>query len=332
MDTLAVTESKQLSKHEAVIARGLGTFVEVGKSLMAIRDGKLYRGTHQSFPAYCASRWDMTGRRAYQLIDACSVVGNVNNCSRKPPILPATESQARPLTRLPEDDQRVVWAKVVETAPMNGANLPIITAEFVETVAKQHVQAEAEPAAPLETCTEEDLQRLIDAGKEFGTIYADPPWQYGNTSTRSAAQGEYDTMGLDELCALPISQLAASPAHLHLWTTNAFLFDAKRVMEAWGFQYRSCFVWVKPKMGIGNYWRVSHEFLLFGVTKEILTFENKGLMSWGQFESMGHSQKPEPIRDMIMDASPPQYLELFGRKQIPGWTVWGNQVERLLIV
>src|SRR5690606_24138432 len=110
-----------------------------------------------------------------------------------------------------------------------------------------------------------DLRQLIVAGKKFGCIYADPAWQYGNQATRAATDNHYVTMSVDAICAMPVAEVAADDAHLHLWTTNAFLFDAKRVMEAWGFEYRSCLVWVKLQMGIGNYWRVSHEFLLLGI-------------------------------------------------------------------
>jgi N6-adenosine-specific RNA methylase IME4 len=164
------------------------------------------------------------------------------------------------------------------------------------------------------------------AEHKFGTIYADPPWQYGNQRTRAATDNHYDTMTVDELCAMPIAPLAADKAHLHLWTTNSFLPDAFRVIAAWGFEYKSCFVWCKPQMGIGNYWRVSHEFLLLGVRGGV-TFNDHSLMSWATFKRAKHSAKPEEIRGFIERASPGPYLELFGRSQRDGWTVFGNQVE-----
>ncbi len=166
------------------------------------------------------------------------------------------------------------------------------------------------------------------SGESFGCIYADPPWKYGNQSTRASTDNHYDTMSIDDLCAMPVSELAADDAHLHLWTTNAFLFDAKRVIDAWGFEYRSVFVWVKPQMGIGNYWRVSHEFLLLGIRGDAKRFNNRSLMSWGQFDRSKHSAKPEQVRGYIEAASPGPYLEMFGRNPIEGWTVMGNQIEK----
>lgn len=183
-----------------------------------------------------------------------------------------------------------------------------------------------------EYCTTDDLDALADAveaGKSapFGTIYADPPWQYGNQGTRGSTGDHYVGMSVDEICALPVARLAAEKSHLHLWTTNAFLFDAQRVMEAWGFTYKSCYVWVKPQIGMGNYWRVSHEFLLLGV-RGGLTFAANNLRSWGEFRRSQHSAKPEQIRDLIHVASPGPRLELFARRAVEGWTCWGNEIAR----
>jgi N6-adenosine-specific RNA methylase IME4 len=173
----------------------------------------------------------------------------------------------------------------------------------------------------------------IPDGK-FGTIYADPPWPYENQSTRAATSDHYKTLTLDQICEfkindIPIKDLAAPESHLHLWTTNAFLFEAKRVLEAWGFEYKGAFVWVKPQMGIGNYWRVSHEFLLLGV-KGGLTFENHSAMSWMRHDRLEHSEKPDAIRLLIEEVSPSPRLELFGRKRVEGWTVCGDEIPALV--
>ncbi len=181
--------------------------------------------------------------------------------------------------------------------------------------------------APSETCAVSDLQTLIDSGKKFGTILADPPWKYSNQATRSATNNHYKTLSVEEISLLPIVELTSENAHLHLWTTNAFLFDSKAIIEAWGFEYKSCFVWVKPQMGIGNYWRVSHEFLLLGV-KGNLPFADHAQMSWGNYERTKHSSKPERIRKIIEKVSSGPYLELFGRRTAENWVVWGNEIER----
>ena len=103
-----------------------------------------------------------------------------------------------------------------------------------------------------------NLGVLLEQGARFSTIYADPPWPYSNRASRGAAENHYRTMPLEAICDEPVEQLAADNAHLHLWSTNAFLREAFDVIEAWGFQYKSCLIWTKPQLGMGNYWRVSH--------------------------------------------------------------------------
>jgi N6-adenosine-specific RNA methylase IME4 len=138
-------------------------------------------------------------------------------------------------------------------------------------------------------------------------------------------------MSLDAIRAEPVGELAEKNAHLHLWTTNAFLGEALGLIDAWGFQFKSCLVWVKGDIGLGNYWRVSHEFLLLGV-RGSLTFRDRTLPSWIQAERTVHSRKPGIVRVLVERVSPPPYLELYGREELPGsaWTVHGNDIERRL--
>lgn len=172
------------------------------------------------------------------------------------------------------------------------------------------------------------LEPMVVAGQKFGTIYADPPWRYDNRATRSAVESIYaGTMTVDELCELPVKELAADDAHLHLWVTAAFLPFGFRIMEAWGFEYRTYFVWCKPQMGIGNYWRKSSELMLTGIRGNAKRFAVHNKKDWMVFDRTKHSAKPNEIRELVTEVSPGPYLELFGRKQIPGWTVFGNQVE-----
>jgi N6-adenosine-specific RNA methylase IME4 len=192
---------------------------------------------------------------------------------------------------------------------------------------KQARKAEVIDIADAATVTTADLAALSSRAMKFGCIYADPPWQYSNQGTRGATGDHYAGMSVDEIAALPIRELAADNAHLHFWTTNAFLFDSHRIMEAWGFTYKSVFVWVKPQIGMGNYWRVSHEFLLFGV-RGSCPFQDRTLRSWGEFKRGKHSAKPDEIRHLIERASPGPRLELFARRSSPGWCSWGNEIAR----
>ncbi len=175
------------------------------------------------------------------------------------------------------------------------------------------------------------LDELVASGNRYPTIYADPPWRYENQASRAAAAKHYQTLSTFELCNLPVSKLVTLDAHLHLWTTNGFLFEAQDVMRAWGFTYKSCLIWLKPQIGMGNYWRVSHEFLLLGV-RGTLPFRDNTCRSWLVERRRRHSQKPYAVRELVERVSPGPYLELFGRIELPNsnWTVFGNQVERRL--
>ena len=193
----------------------------------------------------------------------------------------------------------------------------------------QNRRAAAKQKAAEARCTgsqiTDSMESLVAGGTKFGTIYADPPWLYGNQATRAATSNHYPGMTVDDICSIPVSQIVADQAHLHLWTTNAFLFEAKRVLDEWGFEYKGVFVWVKPQIGIGNYWRVSHEFMLLGV-RGGLTFADRGLSSWLSSPRGKHSAKPQEVRSFIERASPAPRLELFGRGVATGWTVFGNQI------
>lgn len=144
MPGLAVAEKAELAECEATIERGLETFVEVGTALIRIRDKGLYTESHGTFEAYCQSRWGMARRTAYQLISAAKVVENVRNCAHE---VPATESQARPLTALKDpEQQREAWQKAVDTAP----NGKVTGAHVQRTVDEVAGRSKPAPAAEPE--------------------------------------------------------------------------------------------------------------------------------------------------------------------------------------
>jgi len=193
--------------------------------------------------------------------------------------------------------------------------------------APQRQQRPADVAgAVYGTSVETDLLRLIDGGQRFATIYADPPWPFANQRTRAATGNHYGTLSLKALGALPVRELVTPNVHLHLWVANAFLLDVKPIIEAWGFDYRTYLVWHKLLMGLGNYWRNSTELLLFA-KRGRLPFRDRSLRNVIQEKRGRHSAKPEQVRRLIERVSPGPYLELFGRRVVPGWTVFGNQIE-----
>jgi N6-adenosine-specific RNA methylase IME4 len=105
----------------------------------------------------------------------------------------------------------------------------------------------------------------------FHTIVIDPPWRYGNKGTRNAAEKQYPTMTIEEMLTVPIPSEGA--AHMYLWATNSFIKEAFFLMEQWGFTYKTMLTWVKPQMGMGNYYRNNTEHCLFGVRGKLLTLK-----------------------------------------------------------
>jgi N6-adenosine-specific RNA methylase IME4 len=176
------------------------------------------------------------------------------------------------------------------------------------------------------------LEDIAATGEKFKTIYADPPWRYGNQATRASTDNHYPTMAVEDIAAMPVAPLVDDAALLFLWTTNGFLFESKAVIDAWGFEFKSALVWVKPQMGIGNYVRNAHEYLLIASRGGMRTSApGRSMKSWIEHDRGKHSSKPGIFRQTVEQLSEPNRLELFGREAVPGWVVFGNQVSKGLL-
>src|SRR5690606_13265251 len=144
----------------------------------------------------------------------------------------------------------------------------------------------------------------------------------------------YPTMSLQEICDIPVAQVLAPTAHLYLWVPNALLPEGLRVMEEWGFSYKSNIVWHKIRKdggpdgrGVGFYFRNVTELLLFGVRgRNARTLApGRRQVNYLATRKREHSRKPDEQYQIIESCSPGPYLELFARGTRPGWTFWGDQ-------
>lgn len=185
---------------------------------------------------------------------------------------------------------------------------------------------------------------------EFHTIVADPPWQYGsdgghlkssakhrpNSSAQNigaSSEKRYGAMTMPALKALDVEQHAAKNAHLYLWTTNAFMVEAHDLARAWGFRPVTVLTWGKvkpdgsPSMKIGYYFRGATEHVVFAVRGSQKLHTSKAFPTLMLWPRTPHSVKPDEFFDMVEEASPGPYLELFARRARPGWSRWGNEVE-----
>ena len=176
---------------------------------------------------------------------------------------------------------------------------------------------------------------------KFSTILADPPWQFQNRTGKMAPEhkrlSRYPTMKLNETCELPVEAIVNDTAHLYLWVPNALLSHGLRVMEHWGFTYKTNLIWYKirkdggpDRRGVGFYFRNVTEVILFGVRgKNARTLQpgrsQENIISSRKRE---HSRKPDEQYDIIESCSWGPFLELFARGPRKGWVSWGNQAEQ----
>ena len=164
----------------------------------------------------------------------------------------------------------------------------------------------------------------------YRVIYADPPWQYNADfmDKYGHAKSHYSTMSIDELCDLPVADIRADDCVLFMWTTSPKLEQAFQVIKAWGFKYKTSFVWDKVKHNFGYYNSVRHEFLLIAGRGRSTPDVKKLHDSVISIErSNKHSEKPEYFRELIDKLYPNgNRIELFARESVTGWETWGAEL------
>ena len=187
------------------------------------------------------------------------------------------------------------------------------------------------------------MSAAVDFSREirkqtFGTVLADPPWRFTNRTGKVAPEhkrlARYPTLSVEEICELSVAECVLDAAHCYLWVPNALLPDGLLVLASWGFQYKTNLIWHKIRKdggsdgrGVGFYFRNVTEVLLFGVRGKGVRTLDPGRRQVNMIASRKreHSRKPDEQYDLIERCSWGPYLELFGRGQREGWTVWGNQ-------
>jgi len=169
---------------------------------------------------------------------------------------------------------------------------------------------------------------------KYKTIYVDPPWpEYGGGKIKRGADRHYPLMSIKEIMSLPVNTLIhPEGCHLYLWTTNNYLPHAIEIMGRWDFVYKTCITWIKDRIGLGQYFRGMTEHCLFGTHKTLPYKQDiSGKRAQGRTAFLAprteHSVKPEVMRQMIEVVSHPPYIELFARRKVKGWDVWGNDIQ-----
>ena len=258
--------------------------------------------------AYRQQKWGMyddiaeeTGMEVRTLREYKMVAENIKSGARAPEL---SYTHHREVASLPPEKQELFLNKAVEE------NLSV--RELREEIRRDKV--------------EKSFSEL-PSGK-YRVFYADPPWEYGNSmpSYFTEQADHYQLMSLDEICSLDIKSLTEDDAVLFLWVTSPILRDSFKVVDAWGFNYKTSFIWDKVKHNMGHYNSVRHEILLV-CTKGACTPDNIKLYDSVQsIERTEHSSKPEIFRNIIDTLyTHGRRIELFARNKAEGWDVFGNE-------
>lgn len=259
-------------------------------------------------------------------------------------ILPQLESEAKErqgarndinlVEKIPPSKSRDIAAELMNTNPRYVSDAKKLKEEAPELFEQVKVgELKMTQAKRKHSMNKKHDPPPMPASDKYRVFYADPPWQYGNSGAigegdnYGRAERHYPTMSIDKLCLLPIRDMAEDNAVLFVWVTSPLLEACFTVIKAWGFKYKTSFVWDKVGHNFGHYNSVRHELLLV-CTRGSCTPDNAKLFDSVQSieKSKRHSEKPEQFRDIIDTLyTHGNKIELFARKKVEGWDSWGNE-------
>lgn len=173
---------------------------------------------------------------------------------------------------------------------------------------------------------------------KYTLIYADPPWAYRDKAADGdrGAGFKYPVMGVQNICRLPVWDLAADNCLLAMWWVPTQPIEALQVVEAWGFRLMTMkgFTWNKCGsrqhdkllLGMGHMTRANSEDCLFAVKGKLPERMDAGIVQSFTAPRLAHSQKPDCVREKLVQllGDVPR-IELFARQSSHGFDVWGNQ-------
>jgi N6-adenosine-specific RNA methylase IME4 len=204
--------------------------------------------------------------------------------------------------------------------------------ERQETFLKQASEQKLSVRDLRETIRKADVQFIENVelpDDKFQIIYADPPWKYGNSMPDYFTEqaNHYPLMTIQELCEMPIKDIADKNAVLFMWVTSPILEECFQVINAWSFKYKTSFVWDKVKHNMGHYSSVRHELLLLCIRGSYQKESQNLRDSVYTEDRTAHSKKPDYFYSLIEEMYPTgKKIELFSRNKRQGWNSYGNQL------
>lgn len=169
---------------------------------------------------------------------------------------------------------------------------------------------------------------------KYDVIYIDPPWKYNSKKTggsfKSGACQAYPVMSFKQIRDINIGAIAAEDSYLFMWVTVPLLDEAIKIMNGWGFKYKTALFWDKVRLGMGYWFRGQVEVLLVGSKGDALALKNPKVRNLYSEKPIKHSAKPSYYRKLIGLSTP--YLrrvELFARERCGGWDSIGYDLSKM---
>lgn len=185
--------------------------------------------------------------------------------------------------------------------------------------------------------------------KKYNIIYADPAWTFSSRLRNGSLEANgtknvvhrslsetYNTMSVEEICNLKVSEITDKDCALFMWTTDAHLEEAMKVIKSWGFKYKTIgFTWLKKeKSGVQScyvgFWTLKCGEICLLATKGNMSkyLKKRNVRQLVEATRGRHSEKPQEVRNRIVEmfGDIPR-VELFARQKVEGWDCWGNEVE-----
>lgn len=177
---------------------------------------------------------------------------------------------------------------------------------------------------------------IFNTDRKYNIIYADPPWKYSDSGCNGACEKHYKTMTVNEICNLPVQNIADKDCILFMWTTYPMLKESLKVMKAWGFTYKTiAFQWLKQNksgkgfyFGLGRWTRGNTEPCLLATKGKPYKFvQSKAISQLIEYPLTRHSAKPPIVRNKIIELMGDlKRIELFARQTVDNWDCWGDEV------
>ncbi len=291
--------------------KSLDAIFEVGRLLIMAKE----RLPHGEFEAMVESNLPFGPRHARRLM-AIAEDPKLSNRTHVS-VLPPTVGTLYELTKL---DEEAFTARVADKT---------IRPDMERRDIAGAIKAERRQARESHLGEMQAAANLRLPSARYGVILADPEWRFEpwsrETGLDRSPANHYPTSALEVIKARPVEQIAAKDCALFLWATVPMLPQALLVMGAWGFDYKTHWIWLKNSAGTGYWNRNKHELLLLGTRGDIpAPAMGEQWLSVLEGPISEHSVKPDIAMDMIEAYFPTvPKIELNARRTRPGWANWG---------